>query len=278
MKKTVAVLLCFAMLLPMFGCTEREPNLFMDIEEIAEKYPGVEWQSGTNEDVRFVMDLSVTTSLGWMRHLTKTRSAEIVFKRLAPGAVVTLPDLSHCKKLESLQLSGELVYYRSWHEKIEVYDPESLDLTPLASSESLHLLQFGLTPNTKYTKSYPKWDLSPLKDSNVDTLVFGSDLSIKMLESIEGAENIRHLQLSRTDLMKNIGFIGSFPNLETVAVIAKYDGVDTWISNKHAIEYIAGEYDKNTADVLHAFADRGGKVVAIKSTNNYYDWYYKNVK
>lgn len=64
MKKTVAVLLCFAMLLPMFGCTEREPNLFMDFEEIAEKYPGVEWQSGTNEDVRFVMDLSVTTSLG----------------------------------------------------------------------------------------------------------------------------------------------------------------------------------------------------------------------
>lgn len=275
-----------------------------------------------------------------MQHLTTTKSAEIVFKQLAPGAVITLPDLSHCKKLESLQLSGELVYYRSWHEKIEVYGyPESLDLTalasskvkylnlyklgeckveqgdgvetivysgtvpdtdalsklpnlkeiqlllsdtydltPLASSESLHLLQFGLTPNTKYTKSYPKWDLSPLKDSNVDTLVFGSDLSIKMLESIEGAENIRHLQLSRTDLMKNIGYIGSFPNLETVAVIAEYDRVDTWISNKHAIEYIAGEHDKNTADVLHAFADRGGKVVAIKSTNNYYDWYYKNVK
>lgn len=351
--RAIAVLLCAALLLPMCGCTV-EPNLFMDVEEISERYPGVTLDSGYNEEARFVLDLEINASLDWMKHLTDMRSVEVRFKHKVPDIVVALPDLSDCKKLEMIRFSGQYDYYENWDSVLEVnWGPDGLDLsalagskvhclrlrelsgcaielgdgvetlvfedttpdmeklaampnlkelqlfldetcdlTPLASSESLHLLHFDLYSKSwgpgKYKGVYfPEWDLAPLKGSNIDTLMFGENISTKLLESLEGAENIRHLQLSRTDTSQKIGLINSLPNLETVAIVGMEDRATPWASwagskNSKEIKDIAERLacirDESAELALGWFMDEGGTVIALRSADDYYDWYYKNAE
>lgn len=344
--RAIAVLLCAVLLLPMCGCTI-EPSNFMSVEEIAEKHPGVSLQSGNNREARFIVNLRQNTSLEWMRYLTTAESVEIVFDAQARGATITLPDLSGCKKLESLRFSGEFSYHRNMPDRIvakgyperldlsaiansnvnylelkglrkcaielgdgvetmvfdgtapdpevlakmpnlkelQIFSDEPCDLTPLASSESLHLLHLNLHAypygSEGYTEiDFPEWDLSPLKDSNIDTLVLGSNLSTKLLESLDGAENIRHLQLSSTDVWRDIELINSLPNLETAAFIGLEDTDKAWVSTakqKDALDHIRAAKHGRVKVALQQFIDRGGTVVGAESAYDYYEWYYANV-
>lgn len=345
--RAIAVLLCAALLLPMFGCTI-EPSNFMSVEEIAEKHPGVSLQSGNNREARFIVNLRQNTSLEWMRYLTTAESVEIVFDAQARGETITLPDLSGCKKLQSLRFSGEFREYSGWvgtgHlykgypesidlsaiansnvnylelkglrkcaielgdgvetiafkgtvpdmgalsgmpklKELQIFSDEPCDLTPLVSSESLHLLHLDLHSSPfrsdGYKETYfPEWDLAPLKGSNVDTLLLGRYLSTKLLESLDGAENIRHLQLSSTDAWRDIELINSLPNLETAAFIGLEDTDKAWVSTakqKDALDHIRAAKHGRVKVALQQFIDRGGTVVGAESAYDYYEWYYANV-
>lgn len=360
--RAIAVLLCAALLLPMCGCTEREPNLFMDVEKIAETYRGVELESGTDAMPTFTVDLDWMESFEWVRHLTTTESLCIHIKR-GTAEKLALPDLSPCGKLKALtvyssyfrstkgtrarvqeldlsSVSGSGITYLKLEgledtnielgdgvetivfqqtvpdmEKLatmqnlgelQIYSDEPFDLTPLGSSESLHLLHLGMVSKSwQYKKlHFPEWDLSPLKGSNVDTLLLGTKLSTKLLESLDGAENIRHLQINRTDITRGIDNLDSLPNLESVAVFGfagsnSFMPDKTFVSSKKdkdTIDYIAGSYGSGIVDTLERFVERGGTVVgwnmsnwedcvmygieggvSVPMTDKYYEWYYQNV-
>lgn len=190
--------------------------------------------------------------------------------------------------------------------ELQIYSDEPFDLTPLGSSESLHLLHLGMVSKSwQYKKlHFPEWDLSPLKGSNVDTLLLGTKLSTKLLESLDGAENIRHLQINRTDITRGIDNLDSLPNLESVAVFGfagsqSFSPDKTFVSSKKdkdTIDYIAGSYGSGIVDTLERFVERGGTVVgwnmsnwedcvmygieggvSVPMTDKYYEWYYANV-
>lgn len=360
MKKTIAVLLCFAMLLPMFGCTEREPDLFMDVKEIAEKYPGVELKKGNDAAPVFNVDLGRMESLEWVRHLTRATTLRIQIEK-GKAETLVLPNLSHCKSLKTLIISShydfkeprwelneldlstvsdsavtylridgpndmnvklgdgvETIVFRGTVpdmdalatmpnlKEIQLLSDEPYDIAPLASSESLHLLQLGICSNNwEYEEPLDsEWNLSPMKGSNIDTLLLGVNLSAKLLKSLEGAENIHHLQINHDGLPETIDVISSLPNLETVAIFGFSDSLrnsDRMFmsskADKDTIEEIAGLYGDNVASALQRLVDRGGTVVwwninnwndnvayGIEGgawapmTDKYYDWYYKNVK
>lgn len=339
--RAIAVLLCAALLLPMFGCTEREPDLFMDVEKISETYRGVELESGTDAMPTFTVDLDWMESFEWVRHLTTTESLCIHIKR-GTAEKLALPDLSPCGKLKALtvyssyfrstkgtrarvqeldlsSVSGSGITYLKLEgledtnielgdgvetivfqqtvpdmEKLatmqnlgelQIYSDEPFDLTPLGSSESLHLLHLDLHSSPfrsdGYKETYfPEWDLAPLKGSNVDTLLLGRYLSTKLLESLDGAENIRHLQLSSTDAWRDIELINSLPNLETAAFIGLEDTDKAWVStakHKDALDHIRAAKHGRVKVALQQFIDRGGTVVGAESAYDYYEWYYANV-
>lgn len=365
MKKAVriiAMLLCAALVLPMCGCTEHEPSLFMDVEKIAERYPGVECVSGYNTTPIFVVSLTKTPSLEWVKHLTKATSVQIIFASYT-NDTLTLPDISSCKKLESLtfiaeamrsnypygvskvgmpggldlsSLADSKVSYLGLvglkDKPIELGDgaetmsfegtspdmeklaampnlkelrlllDEPCDLTPLGSSESLHLLHLGM-----YSVPRPEWDLSPLKGSNIDTLLLGAKLPTSLLEPLAGAENIRHLQINKIESMTEppymvgMDLLSSFPNLETVGIFGlspvrktKVTFVDSK-KEKKAVEYIVSPFFKDATVVLQELVDRGVRLIGwtndgedrvqyttfgakgTVATDKYYEWYYANV-
>lgn len=360
--RAIAVLLCAALLLPVCGCTEREPDMFMSVEKIAERYPGVECVSGYNTTPIFVVSLTQTPSLEWVKHLTKATSVQIIFASYTNNTL-TLPDISLCKELESLtfiaeatrpnypygiskvgmpggldlsSLAGSKVSYLGLvglkDKPIELGDGvetmsfegttpdmeklaampnlrelrlllgEPCDLTPLAKSESLHLLHLGM-----YDVPRPEWDLSPLKGSKVDTLLLGAKLPLELLEPLAGAENIRHLQINKTESMaeppylKGIETLSSFPNLETVGIFGlspvrktKATFVDSK-KEKKAVEYIVSPFFKDATAILQELVDREVRLMGwtnngedrvqyttigakgTVATDNYYEWYYANV-
>lgn len=203
----------------------------------------------------------------------------VVFCKSAPD----LSGLAGASRLKELQLLID----------------EARDLTPLASSESLHLLHLGICDGTSidYNRlniADIEWNLMPIVGSNIDTVLFGCALPTTLLVGLEGAENIRHLQINRRDQLAGIASIQTMPNLETVAVINHEVGYETVEISPDGTELARLAIKQDARETLRSFIEDGGQLMSMNylmfddsgdavdywgrsSTSDYYEWYYANV-